>query len=96
MDLLVMHDLQQGLRILDHACDFEIENPGTPLQLWEKLDKDTTGGFFRGPLVKLTFYLRKVLPDTHEPVRLDPRLEHPQILCVEIPASLLKYVRMKV
>ena len=30
----------QALRILSHSCDAEIDNPDTPLALWDKLEKE--------------------------------------------------------
>jgi hypothetical protein len=41
----------QGLRILDHGCDLEIDDPGTPLSLWDSLEKEVTGGWLRAILV---------------------------------------------
>ncbi len=42
----------QGLRILDHGCDTEIDDPDTPLALWEALEKEVTGGWLRAILVR--------------------------------------------
>ena len=42
----------QGLRILDHGCDIEIDDPDTPLSLWDSLEKEVTGGWLRAILVR--------------------------------------------
>lgn len=41
----------QGLRILDHCCDTEIDDPHTPLALWQGLESEITGGWLRSLLV---------------------------------------------
>ena len=41
----------QGLRILDHGCDAEIDGPDMPLALWESLEAEVTGGLLRALLV---------------------------------------------
>ena len=33
----------QALRILSHSCDSEIDNPDTPLALWDTLEKEVCG-----------------------------------------------------
>lgn len=53
----------QGLRILDHGCDTEIDSPDTPLALWESLEKEVTGGWLRAILVGLGIIPSLVLTD---------------------------------
>ncbi len=35
----------QALRILSHSCDSEIDNPDTPLALWDTLEKEVHHGY---------------------------------------------------
>jgi hypothetical protein len=49
------HFSPQGLRILDHGCDIEIDDPDTPLSLWDSLEKEVTGGWLRAILVSGVF-----------------------------------------
>lgn len=35
----------QALRILSHSCDSEIDNPDTPLALWDTLEKEVHYGY---------------------------------------------------
>ena len=49
----------QALRILSHSADAEIDNPDTPLALWDKLEKEVRGGFLGMLTVRATFQLRQ-------------------------------------
>jgi len=49
----------RGLRILDHCCDTEIDDPHTPLALWQGLESEITGGWLRSLLVRAVFRLRR-------------------------------------
>ena len=40
----------QALRILSHSCDSEIDNPDTPLALWDTLEKEVRHGYSPIPL----------------------------------------------
>ena len=52
-------DVLQALRILSHSADAEIDNPDTPLALWDKLEKEVRGGFLGMLTVRATFQLRQ-------------------------------------
>jgi hypothetical protein len=51
--------MPQALRILSHSADAEIDNPDTPLALWDKLEKEVRGGFLGMLTVRATFQLRQ-------------------------------------
>ena len=44
----------QALRILSHSCDSEIDNPDTPLALWDTLEKEVHHGYI--PLNRVANY----------------------------------------
>jgi hypothetical protein len=41
----------QGLRILDHCCDLQIDDPITPLALWEGVEGEVAGGWLQAFMV---------------------------------------------
>lgn len=79
----------QGLRILDHCCDLQIDDPRTPLALWEGVEAEVAGGWAQSMVVRQPFKLTRCedCPSTCS-------LQHDRSLCVLLSWQPARQVRV--